>query len=292
MVKSMTGFGKATVECAGKKIVIEVKSLNSKQLDINLRIPTIYREKDIEVRNRIKTKLERGKIDMSIYVDQSESIRETAVNTGAVAQYFEQMITLSDTLGVEVDRGELLQTIMRFPDTLQVKTDELNEDEWIQIEAGINEALAAIDQFRDQEGQVLITDILNRIATIEILAAEVPQYETKRIEIVRQRLEEKMKEWMDIKNIDQNRLEQEIIYYLEKLDITEEKVRLANHCKYFHETAQSESAPGRKLGFIAQEIGREINTMGSKANDHDIQKLVVQMKDELEKIKEQCLNVL
>ncbi|MGL5682479.1 MAG: YicC/YloC family endoribonuclease [Marinifilaceae bacterium] len=292
MVKSMTGFGKATVECAGKKIVIEVKSLNSKQLDINLRIPNIYREKDIEVRNKIKNKLERGKVDMSIYFDQTESPRETAVNTSAVNQYYQQMCTMAETLGISVNHGDLLQTIMRFPDTLQIKAEELNDDEWTIIAGAVDQALDAIDAFRVQEGAVLITDILKRISTIETLSAQVPQHETRRVETIRQRIEEKMKEWMDVKSIDQNRLEQEIIYYLEKLDITEEKVRLANHCKYFRETAQDEEAPGRKLGFISQEIGREINTMGSKANDHEIQKLVVQMKDELEKIKEQCLNIL
>jgi uncharacterized protein (TIGR00255 family) len=195
-------------------------------------------------------------------------------------------------LGISLDQGELLQTIMRFPDTLQIKAEEFNEQEWFALKSGIEQALESLNQFRVQEGKVLIADILHRIELIQHLAAEVPQFETQRIVIIRQRLQEKLKEWSEIKNVDENRLEQELIYYLEKLDITEEKVRLANHCKYFIETAEQEEAPGRKLGFIAQEIGREINTMGSKANDHDIQKLVVRMKDELEKIKEQSLNVL
>lgn len=292
MIKSMTGFGKASVECRNKKIIIEVKSLNSKQLDINLRTPNIYKEKEMEIRNLIKIWLERGKVDMTIYFDNNETDKEVTINQPVVKQYYSQMLDTAAALGIETNDNELLQTIMRFPDTLCQKTEELNEEEWAQLKKGIEKALEEIDKFRLQEGAVLIKDILHRIGLIQSFAAEVPQFEEKRIEGVRQRLLDKMKEWTEIRNVDQNRMEQEIIYYLEKLDITEEKVRLANHCKYFIETAGKEEAPGRKLGFIAQEIGREINTMGSKANDHDIQKLVVQMKDELEKIKEQSLNIL
>jgi uncharacterized protein (TIGR00255 family) len=292
MVKSMTGFGKATVECGNKKIVVEVKSLNSKQLDVNLRLPNLYKEKDIEIRNMIKLALDRGKVDMTIHYDENEKEKDVAVNQEVVAQYFHQMLNVASSLGVTLNQGELLQTIMRFPDTLQIQAEELNEEEWIALRSGIEQALEALNQFREQEGKVLISDILYRIELIQNLANEVPQFEEQRVITIKQRLQEKLNEWSEIKNVDKNRLEQELIYYLEKLDITEEKVRLANHCKYFVETAEQEEAPGRKLGFIAQEIGREINTMGSKANDHDIQKLVVRMKDELEKIKEQSLNVL
>lgn len=292
MIKSMTGFGKATVESGDKKIIVEVKSLNSKQMDLSLRMPNLYKEKEMEIRNMVKNCLERGKIDMAIYFDNTDSEKEVAINQSVVEQYFKQMLDVAASLGVETNNNELLQTIMRFPETLKQKTEELDEQEWERLKTGIEKALEQIDRFRIQEGQVLIKDILHRIGLIQEFASEVPQYESRRIESVRQRLLEKMKEWNEIQNIDQNRLEQEIIYYLEKLDITEEKVRLANHCKYFIETAEKEDAPGRKLGFIAQEIGREINTMGSKANDHDIQKLVVRMKDELEKIKEQSLNIL
>ena len=288
----MTGFGKATVEYNQKKVVIEVKSLNSKQLDINLRMPNLYREKEMYIRNLAKTYLERGKVDVSIYFDNSETDKTVALNRPVIEQYFRQMTEIAGTLGIDTDNNELLQTIMRFPDTLKQQTEELNEEEWLALKSGIEKALKALDTFRIQEGEVLIRDILHRIDLIKSFAAEVPQYEGRRIESVRQRLMEKMKEWEEIRNVDQNRMEQEIIYYLEKLDITEEKVRLNNHCKYFIETAEKEEAPGRKLGFISQEIGREINTMGSKANDHDIQKLVVRMKDELEKIKEQSLNIL
>lgn len=288
----MTGFGKATVSGGTKKIIVEVKSLNSKQLDVNLKMPSLYKEKDIEIRGMIKEVLDRGKVDMFIYFDNDDDSKDVAINKTVVTQYFQQMLDVASSLGVTVDKGELLQTVMRFPDSLQVKAEELDEQEWLQLKSGIMQALESLNQFRIQEGQVLIADILKRIEMIKSLAAEVPQFEKQRVPAIKQRLQEKMKEWGEIKNVDENRLEQEIIYYLEKLDITEEKVRLANHCRYFIETAEREEAPGRKLGFIAQEIGREINTMGSKANDHDIQKLVVRMKDELEKIKEQSLNVL
>ncbi len=292
MVKSMTGFGKTTVESGNKKIIVEIKSLNSKQLDLNLRLPNLYKEKEMEIRNMVKEQLDRGKVDMFIYFDNSEVDKDVAINKSVVVQYFNQMMEISTQLGIETDKNELLQIVMRFPDTLQVKSEELDEEEWNNLKAGIVRALGEINNFRIQEGKALIKDIIHRIELIQQLASEVPQFEKKRVDIIRQKLQEKINEWTDVKNIDQNRMEQEIIYYLEKLDITEEKVRLANHCKYFIETIEKEDAPGRKIGFIAQEIGREINTMGSKANDHDIQKLVVKMKDELEKIKEQSLNVL
>lgn len=292
MIKSMTGFGKTTVEVGNKKVIIEIKSLNSKQLDLNLRMPNLYKEKEMEVRGMVKEWLDRGKVDMCIYFDNSETDKEVQINRAVVAQYFNQMLEISESLGAAPDRGELLQTVMRFPDTLQIKSEELKEEEWEQLRAGVEDALKAMNNFRIQEGKALITDIIHRVQLIQELSAQVPQFEKKRVEVIRLKLQEKLNEWTDVKNIDQNRMEQEIIYYLEKLDITEEKVRLANHCKYFMETVEKEEAPGRKIGFIAQEIGREINTMGSKANDHDIQKLVVRMKDELEKIKEQSLNVL
>ncbi len=288
----MTGFGKTTVEFRNKKIIIEIKSLNSKQLDLNLRIPNLYKEKEMEIRGLVKERLDRGKVDMVIYFDNAESEKDVVINRSVVTQYFNQMLEISEQLGVDTDKSALLQTVMRFPDTLQVKAEELDEEEWTVLHVGVENALEEMNRFRLQEGAALIKDITHRIALIQELSAQVPAFEKRRVEVIRQKLQEKINEWTDVKNIDQNRLEQEIIYYLEKLDITEEKVRLANHCKYFLETVEKEEAPGRKIGFIAQEIGREINTMGSKANDHDIQKLVVKMKDELEKIKEQSLNVL
>lgn len=288
----MTGFGKTTVEFRNKKIIIEIKSLNSKQLDLNLRIPNLYKEKEMEIRGLVKERLDRGKVDMVIYFDNAESEKDVVINRSVVTQYFNQMLEISEQLGVDTDKSALLQTVMRFPDTLQVKAEELDEEEWTVLHVGVENALEEMNRFRLQEGAALIKDITHRIALIQELSAQVPAFEKRRVEVIRQKLQEKINEWTDVKNIDQNRLEQEIIYYLEKLDITEEKVRLANHCKYFLETVEKEEAPGRKIGFIAQEIGREINTMGSKANDHDIQKLVVRMKDDLEKIKEQSLNVL
>ena len=288
----MTGFGKTTVEFRNKKIIIEIKSLNSKQLDLNLRIPNLYKEKEMEIRGLVKERLDRGKVDMVIYFDNAESEKDVVINRSVVTQYFNQMLEISEQLGVDTDKSALLQTVMRFPDTLQVKAEELDGEEWNALHVGVENALEEMNRFRLQEGAALIKDITHRIALIQELSAQVPAFEKRRVEVIRQKLQEKINEWTDVKNIDQNRLEQEIIYYLEKLDITEEKVRLANHCKYFLETVEKEEAPGRKIGFIAQEIGREINTMGSKANDHDIQKLVVKMKDELEKIKEQSLNVL
>ncbi len=275
----MTGFGKTTVEFRNKKIIIEIKSLNSKQLDLNLRIPNLYKEKEMEIRGLVKERLDRGKVDMVIYFDNAESEKDVVINRSVVTQYFNQMLEISEQLGVDTDKSALLQTVMRFPDTLQVKAEELDEEEWTALHVGVENALEEMNRFRLQEGAALIKDITHRIALIQELSAQVPAFEKRRVEVIRQKLQEKINEWTDVKNIDQNRLEQEIIYYLEKLDITEEKVRLANHCKYFLETVEKEEAPGRKIGFIAQEIGREINTMGSKANDHDIQKLVVKMKD-------------
>lgn len=292
MIKSMTGFGKTTVEVNNKKIIIEIKSLNSKQFDMNLRMPPLYREKEMEVRALVKEQLDRGKIDMIIYFDNAETGKNGSINRPVVIEYFHQLVEIAGQLGIEPDKNGLLQTVMRFPDTLQVKTEELEEEEWQALCDGINQALEAINNFRLQEGQALAKDIRHRVLLIQELASQVPPFEQQRIVSIRQRLQEKINEWTDITNVDQNRLEQEIVYYLEKLDITEEKVRLANHCKYFLETIEKEDAPGRKIGFIAQEMGREINTLGSKANDHDIQKLVVLMKDELEKIKEQSLNIL
>ena len=261
MVKSMTGFGKITIENGNRKVVIEIKSLNSKTLDLNLKMPNLYKEKEMEIRNIVKEQLDRGKVEMCIYFDNTESDKDVTINKPVVTQYFNQLLDIANELGIEADKNKILQTVMRFPDTLQIKSEELEDTEWEALEAGIKKALEEINKFRIQEGKALIKDICHRIELIQELSAQVPQFEVKRVEVIRQKLQEKINEWTD-------------------------------HCKYFLETIEHEDAPGRKIGFIAQEIGREINTMGSKANDHDIQKLVVKMKDELEKIKEQSLNVL
>lgn len=288
----MTGFGKATLELENKKVSIEIKSLNSKQLDINTRIPNLYKEKDLVLRNEIKNQLERGKVELSVFIESVGTDKETKINKPIVEAYYQQLTELSSELGIPMDKEPILQTIVKLPDALKTEHQELDEEEWNQIFAGFKSAVADLNSFRKQEGDALQVDIFERIANIEKLLEEVPQYEAKRIETVKTRINDNLKEFVEKQNVDKNRFEQEIIYYLEKLDITEEKVRLANHCKYFIETANNGNSIGKKLGFIAQEIGREINTLGSKANDSDIQKIVIQMKDELEKIKEQLLNVL
>jgi uncharacterized protein (TIGR00255 family) len=288
----MTGFGKATLELENKKVSIEIKSLNSKQLDINTRIPNLYKEKDLVLRNEIKNQLERGKVELSVFIESVGTDKETKINKPIVEAYYQQLSELSSELGIPMDKEPILQTIVKLPDALKTEHQELDEEEWNQIFAGFKSAVADLNSFRKQEGEALQVDIFERIANIEKLLKEVPQYEANRIETVKTRINDNLKDFVEKQNVDKNRFEQEIIYYLEKLDITEEKVRLENHCKYFIETAKNGKSIGKKLGFIAQEIGREINTLGSKANDSDIQKIVIQMKDELEKIKEQLLNVL
>ena len=292
MIKSMTGFGRTVVQHGEKRVVVEVKSLNGKQLDITTRLPVLYKEKEIEIRGIIKERLERGKVDFSIYLDNANETRNVTLDNVVIAEYYRQTLDVARALGVTPDENGLLQAIIRLPDVLQVKSEELSAGEWLSIKDGIEETLDELDRFREREGEALLDDILHRVALIEELAITVPRFEERRVKMIKQRLIEKMKEWGEVKQVDENRLEQELVYYLEKLDITEEKTRLAQHCHYFTETARDEKAPGRKLAFIAQEIGREINTMGAKANDIEIQKLVVQMKDELEKIKEQTLNLL
>ncbi|MDM8159455.1 YicC/YloC family endoribonuclease [Labilibaculum sp. K2S] len=292
MLISMTGFGKAILELENKKVSIEIKSLNSKQLDINTRIPNLYKEKDLVIRNEIKNKLERGKVELSIFIESVGTDKETKINKPIVEAYYKQLNELAQDLGIAIDKEPILQTIVKLPDALKVEYQELDEEEWNLIFEGFKTALAGIMDFRNQEGNALQEDIFARIANIENLLAEVPQYENDRIETVRTRINDNLRDFVEKQNVDKNRFEQEIIYYLEKLDITEEKVRLANHCKYFIETSNAGNSEGKKLGFIAQEIGREINTLGSKANDSNIQKIVIDMKDELEKIKEQLLNVL
>ena len=288
----MTGFGKATLELKNKKISIEIKSLNSKQLDINTRMPNLYKEKDLVIRNEIKNKLERGKVELSIFIESVGTDKQTKINKPIVEGYYKQLNELAQDLGIDIDKEPLLQTITKLPDALKVEYQELDEEEWNLIFEGFKTALAEIINFRSQEGKALQNDIFARIKNIENLLVEVPQFENDRIETVRTRINDNLRDFVEKQNVDKNRFEQEMIYYLEKLDITEEKVRLANHCKYFIETSNAGNSEGKKLGFIAQEIGREINTLGSKANDSNIQKIVIDMKDELEKIKEQLLNVL
>ncbi len=282
----MTGFGKATLQLPTKKITIEVKSLNSKGLDLNVRMPSLYREMELGLRNQIALSLERGKIDFSIFVENTAEQTSTKVNVPIVKAYINQLREVYDL----ADETELMKMAIRMPDALKTERDEIDENDWAQIQTVINEGLKNIHSFRVSEGVALEKEFLHRIANIMTLMNETVALDGERIQTVKTRLKHAIDELKV--NIDDNRFEQELIFYLEKYDITEEKVRLENHLNYFIETIAGTEANGRKLGFITQEMGREINTMGSKSNHAQMQKLVVQMKDELEKIKEQVLNVL
>ena len=287
----MTGYGKAECELALKKITIEVKSLNSKQLDLNTRTPGVYREKEIEIRREISDKLIRGKVDFSLYSESLGVESNSAINNPMVKSYFSQLSELSNELGLPVNE-HILPIIMQLPDVVKTTRDEPDENESKIVIATIREALTALDNFRLQEGLSLRKDIITNLNTITTLLEQIAPYELERTAKVKERILDGLKELSSPEGVDHNRLEQEMIFYLEKLDINEEKVRLGHHCSYFIETLELDEPVGKKLGFIAQEIGREINTLGSKANHTEMQKLVIGMKDALEKIKEQLLNAL
>ncbi|WP_103998681.1 YicC/YloC family endoribonuclease [Flavobacterium urumqiense] len=286
MIQSMTGFGKATLQLPTKKITVEVKSLNSKGLDLNVRMPSLYREMELGLRNQIALKLERGKIDFSIFIESTAEQTSTKVNVPIVKGYINQLREVY----ADADETELMKMAIRMPDTMKIERDEIDENDWIQIQTVIEEALQNILTFRRDEGMSLEKEFQLRIGNIRQYMTEALALDPERVQAIKDRLQTAIAELKV--NVDENRFEQELIYYLEKLDITEEKVRLTNHLDYFLETINGTEANGRKLGFITQEMGREINTMGSKSNHAQMQKLVVQMKDELEKIKEQVLNVL
>ncbi len=286
MIHSMTGFGKASLQLPTKKITVEIKSLNSKGLDLNTRMPSVFREMELGLRNQISQRLERGKVDFSLYVEVTGEETTSKINVPIVKGYINQMKAVIPN----ADETELMKMAVRMPDALKTERDEIDENEWKQIQTVIDEALENIANFRKDEGASLEKEFQLRIANIEKLMNEAVSYDAERIETVKTRLRTALDE-LKI-NVDENRFEQELIFYLEKYDITEEKVRLGNHLNYFLETLNGTEANGRKLGFITQEMGREINTMGSKSNHTEMQKLVVMMKDELEKIKEQVLNVL
>ena len=286
MIQSMTGFGKATLQLPTKKITIEVKSLNSKGLDLNVRMPSLYREMELGLRNLIASKLERGKIDFSIYIESTAEQTSTRVNVPIVKAYINQLREVYP----DADTTELMKMAVRMPDTMKVEREEIDESEWATIQNVIEEALQNILNFRKDEGESLEKEFQLRIGNIRQFMNEALALDPERVQAIKERLQTAIAELQV--NVDENRFEQELIYYLEKLDITEEKVRLTNHLDYFLDTIKGTEANGKKLGFITQEMGREINTMGSKSNHAQMQKLVVQMKDELEKIKEQVLNVL
>ena len=291
MIKSMTGFGKSMAEVSQKKISIEVKSLNSKSLDLNTRLPWLYKEKESEIRNLVSQKLDRGKIDLSVNFDMLDNEIIPVINKSVVKNYYAQMKEISSELGLNSDE-QLLSIIMRMPDALKTEKPELDENEWAAVREKISEALDQLDEYRSEEGKSLEADLIRCIGKIIGYLEGVEKHEGDRIKRIRERLNSSLIEHVGTENVDMNRFEQEIIFYIEKLDINEEKVRLKKHCEYFLEKVASLPPNGKILNFIAQEIGREINTIGSKANDAAIQKLVVSMKDELEKIKEQTLNVL
>ena len=287
----MTGFGKSIAELPHKKVSVEIKSLNSKSLDLNTRLPWLYKEKESEIRNIISQKLDRGKIDLAINVDMLDTETIPVINKNVVSNYFAQMKEISNDLGVNADE-QLLAIIMKLPDALKTEKQELSDEEWSVVREKIGEAADQLDSYRIEEGKSLGSDMLKCIGKILGSLAEIEQFEGDRITRIREKLNSSLATYVGRENIDKNRFEQEIIFYLEKLDINEEKVRLRKHCEYFIEKAGSPSPNGKVLNFISQEIGREINTIGSKANDASMQQLVVSMKDELEKIKEQTLNVL
>ena len=290
MVKSMTGFGKGEAALQNKKITVEIRSLNSKQLDLGLRLPAVYRQSEYEIRNIIARTIQRGKVDVFVTVESQDVETPARINKEVFREYLHQMTDTLAFAGIDADYDAIVPVIMRLPEVVSTETESISDEEHAALIAATEAAAARLDAFRMQEGAILIADLLGRVDRIESYKEEVVPFEKARTETIKARILDNLEKLQA--DVDRNRLEQEMIFYLEKLDITEEKVRLANHCRYFREVAAGEEGAGRKLGFIAQEMGREINTMGSKANESNSQIRVVKMKDELEKIKEQVLNIL
>ncbi len=290
MIKSMTGFGKGEVSLPSKKITVEVRSLNSKQLDLSVRMPGIYRQKEFELRSVAAAAIQRGKADISVTVENTAVSTSATVNKEIFGEYMRQVNEALAYSGVSADYDAIVPAVLRMPEVVSTQAESLSEEEGAALMQALEQALEQFNAFREQEGATLIADLLRRVDLIEEYKRQVEPFEAARAETIKNRIRENLAQLKV--DIDTNRLEQEMIFYIEKLDITEEKVRLTNHCNYFREVASSEEAAGRKLGFIAQEMGREINTLGSKSNEANMQILVVKMKDELEKIKEQVLNIL
>ncbi|MFA5618915.1 MAG: YicC/YloC family endoribonuclease [Weeksellaceae bacterium] len=286
MIQSMTGYGKSIADCSDKKLTVEIRSLNSKSLDLSCRIPYLYREKELDIRKIISEKLQRGKVDLFVQSAANDDNKSQEINADVIRAYMKEFKEIVP----DARDAELLNIVMGLPDVLEYTNDEITNNEWELMTKALNEAIENLIQFRRTEGAVLEQDFIHRIHKIEELLSAVGPFEKERIETLKERFSKALEELNP--DYDKNRYEQELIYYLEKLDITEEKVRLKNHCDYFLETLRSPDSEGKKLNFICQEIGREINTMGSKSNHSEMQKIVVQMKDELEKVKEQVLNIL
>ncbi|MEG1684769.1 MAG: YicC/YloC family endoribonuclease [Bacteroides sp.] len=291
MIQSMTGFGKATAVFEDKKICVEIKSLNSKALDLSTRIAPLYREKEMEIRNEIAKILERGKVDFSMWIEKDTVETVSSINSSVVESYYKQISQLSETMNIPMP-ADWFQILLRMPEVMS-KSDsqELSDEEWIVAHKAVEEAIAHLVDFRKQEGEALAKKFTEKINNIAGLLTSIVPYETERVDKIKERITDALEKTISV-DYDKNRLEQELIYYIEKLDINEEKQRLANHLTYFKNTMESGQGQGKKLGFISQEIGREVNTMGSKSNHAEMQKIVVQMKDELEQIKEQVLNVM
>jgi len=292
MLVSMTGYGKAERGFGSKKIIVEVRSLNSKQFDLNLRLPSTYRELEMEIRLKVAKELERGKVDMTVSVEENNELKVMPINDSVFVAYYRQLSDITSKYGIGFNSAEIVPAILLLPEVIKTQREEIVPEEFGAVLQACSNALEALVQFRKQEGAILEKDLLHRVNLILDYLSRIEPFENQRINDVRKRISESLRQIDADITVDDNRFEQEVIYYLEKLDITEEKVRLKQHCNYFTETVNQPDSAGRKLGFIAQEMGREINTLGSKANNADIQKLVVMMKDELEKIKEQSLNIL
>lgn len=292
MILSMTGYGKADTTYNGKKIHVEIKSLNGKSLDVSMRLAPLYREKEMELRRKIAAVLIRGKVDFSLWVEKEQAQAGSPINVEAVKAYVEQIKAVSASLGIAAPKDGFWDVLVRLPETTQpAVAEELTDEEWAVTEQAVDEALDRLQSFRRQEGEALCAKFREKVNNIEQLMEQIEPYEKARTEKIRLRLEERLTELTGV-DYDKNRLEQELIYYIEKLDISEEKQRLTNHLRYFRETMDGPCGQGKKLGFIAQEMGREINTTGSKSNQAEMQNIVVKMKDELEQIKEQVLNAL
>ena len=290
MIKSMTGFGKAEKLLPNKKLTVEIRSLNSKQLDLSIKAPSLYRAFEPEIRAAVSQRLQRGKVEVFVSVENTTVETSAHINKEQFRAYARQLSDVLTYSGMDASFDAIMQSVLRMPDVVTSSDEAVTDEERTALSEAVSAAVERLDAFRTQEGAILIADLLRRVDRIETYKEEVAPYEKARTETIKARIRENLSQLKT--DIDSNRLEQEMIFYLEKLDITEEKVRLTNHCRYFREVASEEEAPGRKLGFIAQEMGREINTMGSKANETNIQILAVKMKDELEKIKEQVLNIL
>ena len=291
MIQSMTGYGKSTVTYNDKKIIVEIKSLNSKALDVSARIAPLYREKEMEIRNMISKSLERGKVDFSLWIEKEASDAATPINAALLQNYYTQIKNISETCNIPLP-SDWFATLLRMPDVLtKVDIQTLEDEEWEVAKGAVEEAINALVNFRKQEGAALEKKFNEKIDNIERLLASIEPFEKERVARIREKITDALEKTISV-DYDKNRLEQELIYYIEKLDINEEKQRLTNHLKYFRETLAGGHGQGKKLGFIAQEMGREINTTGSKSNHAEMQNIVVQMKDELEQIKEQVLNVM